>query len=83
MLRANKPHLRNPPPKMDFKYWSTCYPKECDREVIVSREGTDPEHVMVGINVRRQVREKSRYLNAKNLVWMSRTKRGTWPRGES
>ena len=70
MLRENKPHLRDPPPKMDFKYGSTCYPKECDREVIVSREGTDPVHVMAGINVRQQVREKSRYLNAKEVVWM-------------
>ena len=62
---------------MDFKYGSTCYPKECDREVIVSREGTDPVHVMAGINVRRQVREKSRYLNAKDLVWMQQaTARG-------
>ena len=44
--------------------------KECDREVIVFREGTDPVHIMAGINVRQQVREKSRYLNAKEVVWM-------------
>ena len=41
MLRETKSHLHDPPPKMDFKYGSTCYPKECDREVIVFREGTD------------------------------------------
>ena len=65
---------------MDFKYGSTCYPKECDREVIVSRdsrEGTDPVQVMAGINVRQQVREKSRYLNTKEVVWMQQaTQRG-------
>ena len=75
MLRENKSHLRDPPPKMDFKYESTCYPKECDREVIVSREGTDV-HVMAGINIRQQVREKSRYLNAKGVVWMQQATQG-------
>ena len=72
-LLSDKPHLQDPPPRMDYKYGSMCYLMECDHDAIIARTGIDPVHVMSSINLRRQEREKSRYLSAKDPIWMQQS----------